>query len=61
MSASEELSESEIDRRFNHWSENDGVDHCKHCGSFIPTPEVVNKRIQYVCSACNRAVLEYVG
>jgi len=47
-------------RRHNHWNEND-VSHCKHCGSFISLPEPENGKITYVCPACNRAIMQWVG
>lgn len=57
----DDLSPDEIDRRFNHWDENDSVSFCRNCGSFIPKQEPKNGRIEYVCGSCNRAILEYVG
>lgn len=55
----DELSASEIDRRYNHWDQNDSVSRCDYCGSFMPKPEGSGKSV-IKCEACDRWNTEYV-
>lgn len=54
----EELSDAEIERRYNHYDE-DRVERCR-CGSFVSKPEPENGQVRYYCRACDRWQLEYI-
>lgn len=57
MSTTDELSDAEIDHRYNHWEEND-MERCKHCGSFVSPPEFTDGRRYYQCKACEQYNLD---
>lgn len=57
----QELSDAEVERRYNHWNDNDTVSHCKGCGSFVNKPTPENGQVRYQCNACESWHLEYVG
>ncbi|MFB6198507.1 MAG: hypothetical protein ABEI52_09625 [Halobacteriaceae archaeon] len=56
----DDLSPAERDRRFNHWEQND-MDRCKDCGSWINDPDIVNGTARYYCKFCDAYKLEYRG
>lgn len=61
MSATKNLTDEEINRRYNHWDSNNSVSHCKECGSFVNKPPARNGEIRYKCEGCNSWHLEYTG
>lgn len=57
--AATDLSDEEIDYRYNHWDDID-VERCKQ-GHFVSKPAPENGQVRYRCSACSKWYLEYTG